>query len=68
MTPYPKAPEICIDVVSSSNSEQEIKHRVELYLAKGALEVWVVKSNKEVTFYTHTGKIPKSKIVPKIKL
>jgi Uma2 family endonuclease len=68
MTPYPKAPEICVEVISPSNSKQEIEHKVELYLAKGALEVWVVNSNKEITVYTHTGKIPKSKIVPKIKL
>ncbi len=68
LTPYPKAPEICVEVVSPSNSKEEIEHKVELYLAKGALEVWVVSSNKEITVYTHTGKIPKSKIVPKIKL
>ena len=68
VTPYPKAPEICVEVVSPSNTKQEIEHKVELYLAKGALEVWVVSSNKDVTVYTHTGKIPKSKLVPKIKL
>lgn len=68
VTPYPKAPEICVEVVSPSNSKQEIEHKVELYLAKGALEVWVVDSKKQITFYTHTGKIPKSKLVPKIKL
>lgn len=68
VTPYPKAPEICVEVVSPSNTKQEIEYKVELYLAKGALEVWVVSSSKEVTVYTHTGKIPKSKLVPKIKL
>ncbi|MEP7336167.1 MAG: Uma2 family endonuclease [Acidobacteriota bacterium] len=68
VTPYPKAPEICVEVVSPSNTKQEIEHKVELYLAKGALEVWVVDSKKEITFYTHVGKIPKSKLVPKIKL
>lgn len=67
-TPYPKAPEICVEVVSPSNSKKEIEHKVELYLAKGALEVWVVNSNEELTVFTHTGEIPKSKIVPKIKL
>lgn len=67
-TPYPKAPEICVEIVSPSNSKQEIEHKVELYLAKGALEVWVVDSKKQITFYTHAGQIPKSKLVPKIKL
>jgi len=68
VTPYPKAPEICVEIVSPSNSKQEIEHKVELYLAKGAVEVWVVDSRKQITFYTHTGRIPKSKLVPKIKL
>ncbi|MDX2031525.1 MAG: Uma2 family endonuclease [Blastocatellia bacterium] len=39
-TPYPKAPEICVEVISPFNSKQEIENKVELYLAKGALEVW----------------------------
>lgn len=68
VTPYPKAPEICVEVVSPRNTKAEIKHKVELYLAKGALEVWVVSSNKEISFYTNAGQIPKSKVVPKIKL
>ncbi|MGH9800309.1 MAG: Uma2 family endonuclease [Blastocatellia bacterium] len=68
VTPYPKAPEICVEVVSPRNTKAEIKHKVELYLAKGALEVWVVNSDKEVTYYTHSGQIKKSKLVPSIKL
>lgn len=68
ITPYPKAPEICVEVVSPRNTKAEIKHKVELYLAKGALEVWVVNSDKEVTYYTHAGPIKKSKLVPNIKL
>ena len=67
VTPYPKAPEICVEVVSPSNSKLEIEQKVELYLAKGAQEVWVVNSKKEITFYTHTGKLKKSRLVPKIK-
>lgn len=68
VTPYPKAPEICVEVVSPSNSKKEIEHKVELYLAKGAMEVWVVNNKKEISFYSHTGKIKKSKLVPSIKL
>lgn len=68
VTPYPKAPEICVEVVSPRNTKAEINHKVELYLAKGALEVWVVNNEKEVTYYSHAGQIEKSKLVPKIKL
>lgn len=66
-TPYPKAPEICVEIVSPSNSKLEIEHKVELYLAKGALEVWVVTGNRQITFYAHTGQMPKSKLVPQLK-
>ena len=66
-TPYPKAPEICVGIVSPSNSRQEVEHKVELYLAKGALEVWVVTGNRQITFYAHTGQIPKSKLVAQLK-
>ncbi len=68
VTPYPKAPEICVEVVSPRNTKAEIKHKVELYLAKGALEIWVVNSDKEIAYYTHVGQINKSKLVPNIKL
>src|SRR5581483_4537020 len=34
VTPYPKAPEICVEVVSPSNSKASIEFKVELYLAK----------------------------------
>jgi Uma2 family endonuclease len=67
-TPYPKAPEICVEIVSPSNSKAEMELKVELYLAKGALEVWIVSSRKEITFYSYTGQIKKSKLVPKLKL
>ena len=68
VTPYPKAPEICVEVTSPSNSKQEVEHKIELYLAKGALEVWVVNQKREVTFYSHTGHLKKSKLIPKFKL
>jgi Uma2 family endonuclease len=68
VTPYPKAPEICVEVVSPSNSKQEIEHKVELYLAKGALEVWVVNQKREARFYSYTGQLKKSKLIPKFTL
>lgn len=37
-----RAPEICIEVVSPSNSVQELKEKREAYLAAGAVEVWIV--------------------------
>ncbi len=68
VTPYPKAPEICVEVTSRSNSKEEIEHKIELYLARGALEVWVVNQKRQVTFYSHAGRLKKSKLVPNFKI
>jgi Uma2 family endonuclease len=67
-TPYSQAPEICVEIVSPSNSKLEIENKVELYLNQGALEVWVVNDKKKVSFFTRDGQIPKSKLLPKLKL
>jgi Uma2 family endonuclease len=67
-TPYPKAPEICVEVVSPGNSKAEIEEKIRLYLEKGALEVWIVSANGKVNFFTHTGEIKKSKAVENFKL
>lgn len=57
-TPYRKAPEICVEITSPSNSTGEIEEKVQLYLAKGALEVWVVDENGQTAYYGHEGKLP----------
>ena len=66
ITPYPKAPEICIEIVSPSNSKIEISTKVDLYLAKGANEVWVVYDLNEIDIFTNIGKIDSSKIISSI--
>jgi Uma2 family endonuclease len=67
-TPYPKAPEICVEVKSPANSKAEMEEKIRLYLEKGALEVWIVDLSRKVSFYTHTGKIKKSNQVANFKL
>lgn len=62
-TPYPKAPEVCVEIVSPSNSTAEIEQKVELYLAKGALEVWVVDEGGGVAVHSHVGKLASSEVV-----
>ena len=56
-TPYKRAPEICVEVVSRSNSQGEIDEKIELYLAKGAHEVWIVNEDGKTDYYTYEGKI-----------
>lgn len=41
------APEICVEVVSPSNSRKEIEEKTAAYLAAGAQEVWLVYLKSE---------------------
>lgn len=63
VTPYPKAPELCIEIVSPSNSKIEIQNKVDLYLAKGAIEVWVAYDLNKIHMFSCMGSIKRSSIV-----
>jgi len=67
-TPYPRAPELCVEVVSPSNADEEIQHKIELYLAKGATEVWVVDEDMRVRYFDAVGERKKSELVKRVKL
>ena len=55
-TPLMRAPEICIEVVSPSNSVKEMQEKREAFLATGAEEVWIVyPQSKRVEFYGREG-------------
>jgi Uma2 family endonuclease len=43
VTPYSRAPEICVEVKSPSNSWAEMEMKAALYLEAGAEEVWIVE-------------------------
>ena len=60
-TPYTKAPEVCIEVVSPSNSVKELEEKRIAYLAAGAQEVWIVyPQSKRCEFYGSQGMMPRS--------
>ncbi len=40
-TPYPTAPDICVEIMSPSNTWAETHMNASLYLAAGAKEVWI---------------------------
>jgi Uma2 family endonuclease len=44
------APEVCVEVVSPSNSKGEIEEKVRLYLEAGATEVWLCNPSGEIDF------------------
>lgn len=45
------APEICVEVLSSSNTDEEVKEKRVLYRDAGADEVWVVDEDEQNRFY-----------------
>jgi Uma2 family endonuclease len=60
-TPYSKAPELCIEVVSPSNSVKELREKRAAYLAAGAEEVWIVyPQSKRCEFYGKAGLLERS--------
>ena len=42
VNPLMRAPDLCIEVVSPSNSRKELSEKIKAYLAAGAEEVWIV--------------------------
>jgi Uma2 family endonuclease len=54
-TPFSEAPEICVEVVSPSNSERELAEKRELYFARGAREVWIVSEDGGIRVFGHEG-------------
>ena len=60
-TPYTRAPELCIEIVSPSNSRKELREKVAAYLEAGAVEVWIVfPQSKRVEFHGREGVLPRS--------
>ena len=59
-SPASQAPEICVEIVSPSNSDDEIREKIRAYLAAGAREVWIVYEDGGVSFNTTTGAQPSS--------
>jgi len=59
--PLMRAPEICIEVVSPSNSIKEMTEKRDAYMASGAQEVWLVYlTSKRCEFYGPAGRLPNS--------
>lgn len=46
-----RAPEICVEIFSPSNTDEEIREKMALYFDAGAEEVWICDSFGALTFY-----------------
>lgn len=56
-----QAPELCIEVVSPSNSRDELNQKRDAYLASGAREMWIVyPKSKRCEFFGPQGKLQQS--------
>ncbi len=58
------APEICIEVLSLANTEQEMSEKKELYFSCGAKEVWICNEDGLIIFFTQNGEVSNSLLVP----
>ena len=58
------APEICIEVISDSNTDQEMNQKKALYFAMGALEVWICSEHGYMKFYDADGELSASILAP----
>src|SRR5436189_115389 len=48
---FPSAPEICVEVMSPSNTEVEIQEKRALYFDAGAREVWICAADGSMSFF-----------------
>src|SRR5262245_16381929 len=55
ITPFMRAPEICVEIVSPSNVQAEIDGKRSAYFAAGAKEVWIVAEAGTVRYFDSAG-------------
>lgn len=63
-TPYHAAPEICVEILSPSNSEEEMQLKRALYFEAGAKEVWECDEDGVMAFHIATGGAGSSSLAP----
>ena len=59
-----KAPEICVEIISPSNTSFEIKEREALYFEAGAQEVWTCGLDGKLGFYVSGQDLNASRLCP----
>lgn len=55
------APQICVEIISPSNSQKEMRAKIKLYFKAGATEVWLVNEQGEVRFFDNNGQQERSR-------
>jgi Uma2 family endonuclease len=67
-TPFTRAPEICVEIVSRSNRKSEVDEKIAAYLAAGAKEVWIVSTAGHVEFHGPDGRRQQSEFPVTVEL
>jgi Uma2 family endonuclease len=60
---FPVAPEICVEVMSPSNTREEMDEKMALYFDAGAKEVWLCDRG-QMQFFTSTDNHRRSQLCP----
>ena len=60
ITPYTRAPEICVEIISPSNVAAEIEDKKRAYLEAGATEVWLVSERGSIRCFDSDGERARS--------
>ncbi|VFM95758.1 MAG: Putative restriction endonuclease [Candidatus Kentron sp. G] len=58
------APDLCIEVLSDSNTPEEIEEKKLLYLEQGASEVWLCNQEGEIEYFDKRGAMANSFLFP----
>ena len=62
---FSAAPELCIEVISPTNTQKEITQKRKLYFEAGASEVWTCALTGQIRFYSVAGELEQSSLTPK---
>ncbi len=68
VTPFSRAPEVCVEITSPSNRQAEMDEKRDLYFAAGTHEVWLRHDDGRMKFLAPTGLLEKSALVPAFPL
>lgn len=58
------APEVCVEIISRSNTRREIEEKKSLYFGAGVQEVWRCELDGTMNFFDADGPLPKSRLCP----
>lgn len=61
---YPKCPEICVEIISPSNTRSEIEEKARLYFDAGAQEVWTCRNGAMTFLGADLEPMDRSKLCP----